>query len=164
MPTRPHLPLVSRRTLLRWAGAALGSAGGFTVAGCAASPDEDTEPDPLIAQAQRARTDAALAGALVAVAPERADALATIGAERTTHAAALDAEVARLVGGTPTSPASSTAAPPPVEAPSVELLRERLTRSQRDAADLARTLRGYRAGLLASVSAACATETVVLLP
>ncbi|WP_138999058.1 hypothetical protein [Rhodococcus zopfii] len=163
MPTRPHLPLVSRRTLLRWSGAALGSAGGFTVAGCAASPDEDTEPDPLIAQAQRARTDAALAGALVAVAPERADALATIGAERTTHAQALDAEIARLVGGTPTSPASSTAAPP-VEAPSVELLRERLTRSQRDAADLARTLRGYRAGLLASVSAACATETAVLLP
>lgn len=154
---------MSRRTLLRWSGAALGSAGGFTVAGCAASPDEDTEPDPLIAQAQRARTDAALAGALVAVAPERADALATIGAERTTHAQALDAEIARLVGGTPTSPASSTAAPP-VEAPSVELLRERLTRSQRDAADLARTLRGYRAGLLASVSAACATETVVLLP
>ncbi len=154
---------MSRRTLLRWSGAALGSAGGFTVAGCAASPDEDTEPDPLIAQAQRARTDAALAGALVAVAPERADALATIGAERTTHAQALDAEIARLVGGTPTSPASSTAAPP-VEAPSVELLRERLTRSQRDAADLARTLRGYRAGLLASVSAACATETAVLLP
>jgi hypothetical protein len=133
----------------------------FTVAGCGASSDEDGEPDPLIAQAQRARTDAALAGALVAVAPERADALATIGAERTTHAEALDAEVARLAGATPTSP---TTAPLPAEAPTVELLRERLNRSQRDAADLARTLRGYRAGLLASVSAACATETAVLLP
>ena len=137
----------------------------FTVTGCGAPSDEDDEPDPLIAQAQRARTDAALAGALVAVTPERADALATIGAERTTHADALDAEVARLVGATSTSPASSsTTVPLPAEAPTVELLRERLTRSQRDAANLARTLRGYRAGLLASVSAACATETAVLLP
>ncbi|MGW0020397.1 hypothetical protein ACWDUD_18880 [Rhodococcus sp. NPDC003382] len=155
---------MSRRTLLRWSGAALGTAGVFTVTGCGAPSDEDGEPDPLIAQAQRARTDAALAGALVAVAPERADALATIGAERTTHADALDAEVARLAGATSTSPATSTTVTLPAETPSVELLRERLIRSQRDAADLARTLRGYRAGLLASVSAACATETAVLLP
>ncbi|WP_068160722.1 conserved transmembrane alanine RICH protein [Rhodococcus phenolicus] len=160
----PHPSPVSRRTLLRWSGAALGSAGLLTVAGCGTPSDETDEPDPLIAQAERARTDAALAGALVAVAPDRAEALATIGAERTTHAEALDAEVARLVGATPTSPTTPPTAALPAEAPTVELLRERLTRSQRDAANLARTLRGYRAGLLASVSAACATETAVLLP
>jgi hypothetical protein len=42
-------------------------------------------------------------------------------------------------------------------------LRDRITKSQQSAADLARTQSGYRAGLLASISAACATEAVVLL-
>lgn len=155
---------MSRRTLLRWSGATLGSAGVLTVAACGTPSDDVDAPDPLIAQAQRARTDAALAGALIAVAPDRVDALATIGTERTTHAETLDAEVARLVGGT--QPTSTMPPTPtlPAETPTVDLLRERLTRSQRDAADLGRTLRGYRAGLLASVSAACATEATVLLP
>lgn len=155
---------MSRRTLLRWSGATLGSAGVLTVAACGTPSDDADAPDPLIIQAQRARTDAALAGALIAVAPDRAESLTTIGTERTTHADALDAEIARLAGGTQTSSTIPTTPALPAEIPTVDLLRDRLTRSQRDAADLGRTLRGYRAGLLASVSAACATEATVLLP
>lgn len=62
------------------------------------------------------------------------------------------------------TPPSTTVTTPTGELPTVEALRERLNRSQREAADLARTLSGYRAGLLASISASCAVQTAVMLP
>ncbi|WP_408015975.1 hypothetical protein [Rhodococcus chondri] len=165
MPAIP--PTVSRRTLLRWSSAALGGVGVLGAAGCAITDDDsEPEPDPLIAQAARARAEAATATALVALHPDRAEALTTIGTERAEHAQVLDAEVARLAGTTPTDPSSAatTTAAATGEQPTVELLREGLQRSQRSAADLARILQGYRSGLLASISAACAVETAVLLP
>ncbi|PND50688.1 MULTISPECIES: hypothetical protein [Rhodococcus] len=170
MPTPASSPPVSRRTMLRWSGAALGGVGALAVAGCGAGTDDGAgEVDPLIAQAERARVDAATAGLLVALLPDRAGALNAVGAERTTHAQVLDAEVARLAGADPASTTTAsttttTTVAPAADPPTLDLLRERLNGSQRAAADLARTLQGYRAGLLASISAACAVHTGVLLP
>ncbi|MFB9702376.1 hypothetical protein [Rhodococcus aetherivorans] len=170
MPTPASSPPVSRRTVLRWSGAALGVVGALAVAGCGAGTDDGAgEVDPLIAQAERARVDAATAGLLVALLPDRAGALNAVGAERTTHAQVLDAEVARLAGADPASTTTAsttttTTVAPAADPPTLDLLRERLNGSQRAAADLARTLQGYRAGLLASISAACAVHKGVLLP
>jgi hypothetical protein len=52
---------------------------------------------------------------------------------------------------------------PPTAPPTVEALRAQLAESRKTAADLARALSGYRAGLLASISAACAVQAGVLL-
>lgn len=136
------------------------------VTGCGITDDGEQEPDPLLSQAVRARTDASTATALVALAPDLAEPLTTISAERTAHADALEAEIARAAGATTsyTPPSSTTTTAAAGEGPTVELLRERLSQSQRSAADVGRTLQGFRAGMLASVSAACAVETAVLLP
>lgn len=164
MQTSPPLPPISRRALLRWSTIAVTGAAAVGLTACGAS-DDDSEPDPLLAQAERARVDAATATALVAVAPEIGDALTAIANERTIHAEALDAETARAIGATDatTSP-STTTSPATGPAPTVEDLRGRLIESRRSAAELARTLQGYRAGLLGSISAACAAQTEVLLP
>ncbi|HET8994601.1 MAG TPA: hypothetical protein VFN32_12435 [Rhodococcus sp. (in: high G+C Gram-positive bacteria)] len=132
--------------------------------GCGTTDDSENEPDPLFAQAARARADASTATALVALTPDLAEPLTTISSERTAHADALEAEIARAAGATTsyTPPPSTTSTIG--ETPTVELLRERLGQSQRGAADTGRTLQGYRAGMLASISAACAVQTAVLLP
>ncbi|WP_420845275.1 hypothetical protein [Nocardia arizonensis] len=193
VPLRPYAPphagrtagiSVDRRTALRLAGGGVVGAVALTaVAGCADEPIY--LPDPLAAQEVSARADAAAATAAIALAPQRQAALAAIAGQRTEHAEALRVEIARVIGtyGDGTTPVHRTAdpsarhgagAPAPVTAgstpsaepvapPSIDQLREQLTRSQRSAADLARTQTGYRAGLLASISAACATQTGVLL-
>ncbi|MEU5840399.1 hypothetical protein [Rhodococcus sp. NPDC047139] len=158
-------PAVSRRTLLRWSSVAVGGLGITTLTACGTSDDDVAEPDPLTGQVARGRTDAAIATALVARAPELSGVLGTIASERTAHADALEAEIARMQGATTSfTPTSTTATTPTGELPTVEQLRERLVRSQREAADLAQILSGYRAGLLASISACCAVQTAVLLP
>jgi hypothetical protein len=148
-----------------------------TVAGCA--DDTVYEPDPLAAQEVLARGDAAAATAAIALTPQRHAALTAIAEERTAHADVLRAEINRAIGTygdgttpahrtrelapTGSSPAVSGAAVPPTAPPSVDELRARLTKSRQAAADLAPTQSGYRAGLLASISAACAAQAGVLL-
>lgn len=95
--------------------------------------------------------------------------LTLIAAERTAHADALRAEVARLVGtypdgSTPSSEATTTPTSVPAAPPaSVDAVRAQLVTAQNSAAALARTLSDYRAGLLGSISAACAVHAGVLL-
>ncbi|WP_309139290.1 hypothetical protein [Nocardia cyriacigeorgica] len=157
---------VNRRTALRLAGAGVVGAAALAAAtGCA--QESELEPDPLLAQELLARTDAAAATAAVAVEPQRHGALTLIAAERTAHAEALRTEIDRLVGvygdGTVPSrrqPEVTVAPAAPVDAAT---LRGQLTAAQQSAADLARTQSGYRAGLLASISAACAVHAGVLL-
>ncbi|MFD0364377.1 hypothetical protein ACFQZZ_23310 [Nocardia sp. GCM10030253] len=172
---------MDRRTALRLAG---GGTVGILALSAAVGCADDTiyEPDPLAAQEVLARADAAAATAAIALTPQRHAALTTIASERTAHADALRAEINRAVGvygdgTTPThrtrsmnapadtgpSPAASGTAVSSVAPPTVDQLRDRLTDSQQSAAELARTQSGYRAGLLASISAACATEAGVLL-
>ncbi len=159
---------VDRRAIFRLAGggvlaiAALGS-----VSACA--PDADTSaPDPLLPLEESARVDAAAATAAIAAAPDKAGALGLIATQRTAHADALRTEIDRVIGvyGDGTLPGKRV--PPvipvaPTTPPTVAELRTRLTNAQRATGDLSATLTGYRAGMLASISAACATHTGVLL-
>ncbi|GAA5083269.1 hypothetical protein GCM10023319_26990 [Nocardia iowensis] len=173
---------LDRRSMLRLAGGGtIGVLALGATAGCGA--DEPVhDPDPLAAQEVQARTDAAAATAAIALAPQRHSALTAIATERTAHADALRAEIDRVIGvygdGTtpvhrtrtnaaaqPSGPAAVASGTPvsPSPPPSVDALRAQLTTSRQSAADLARTQSGYRAGLLASISAACAVQAGVLL-
>ncbi|QNG55651.1 hypothetical protein H6H00_16540 [Pseudonocardia petroleophila] len=136
------------------------------LAGCAAVGVDDG-PDPLIALADAARADALLAAAVVAAEPDLAARVDPLQAARTAHAAALDAEIARLAGApepgaaaaaTP-SPADPSAAPTAAE---LAELRAAVTASARAAAEAALGLPAERVGLVASISACCATYGAVL--
>ncbi|MFI6867028.1 hypothetical protein [Nocardia sp. NPDC050406] len=158
---------LDRRAVLRWTGGgALAMVALGAVTGCA--EDAPAAPDPLVAQELSARSDAVAATAAIATAPDRAAALQTIATQRTAHADALRTEIDRAIGvyGDGTTPSHRT--PPvtpiaPATPPSVNELRTGLTNSQKSAADLSTTQSGYRAALLASISAACATHVGVLL-
>lgn len=178
-PTRPGE--WRRRSLLRLVGAsALGLPAVAMLAACA---EDDTvhAPDPLAAQEVLARADAAAAQAAIALAPQSQAALTTIATERGAHADALRTEIDRVIGvyGDGTTPVHRTgevmvpgpdgrsvpasAAATPTQPLTLARLRDQLVRSQQSAATAARTQTGYRAGLLASISAACATQAGVLL-
>ncbi|MET7767496.1 hypothetical protein [Nocardia sp. NPDC005366] len=175
-------PVFDRRAALRLAGGA--TVGALALVAVTACSDEPIYlPDPLAAQEVLARADAAAASAAIALAPERQAALNAVAAQRTEHAEALRAEINRVIGvyGDGTTPVHRTAEPypastgpgpspaapgtaaPPIAPPTVAQLRDQLTRSRQSSAELARTQSGYRAGLLASISAACAAQTGVLL-
>ncbi|MFC9789940.1 hypothetical protein [Rhodococcus sp. NPDC127528] len=160
--------LLSRRAAIRVGAAVLGLAVAGASAGCAAgNDDEPPEPDPLLVAVAAARRDAETATAAAALAPERAGALAVIANERIAHADALTTEITRASGAsTPSATASAapTSTGPSTPPPTVDQLRTQLAESQRGAADLARRLDGYRAGLLGSISAAVAAQQAVLLP
>lgn len=168
---------LDRRAALRLFGTAgavaFAAVAASTTAGCGTDADDEPEPvDPLIAQAAAARADAAAALAAIAVNPDHGGALQVVADQRTLHADALDAEVARTAGtyadgSTPAVPSASSAtvttSPAPVPALPLPQLRDRIAASQASAAGLARTLSDHRAGMLGSISAACATYVGVLL-
>lgn len=130
------------------------------VAGCAlgrtAGP---TEPDPLIALADAARADAALAAAAVAADRGLATALQPLVDARTQHAAALDAEVARL---DPDRPTPAPAPPPSTARPGRTEVQRAVLASGRAAGEVALALPPERIGLVASVAACCGTYAEVL--
>ncbi|MCX5046549.1 hypothetical protein OG921_25590 [Aldersonia sp. NBC_00410] len=171
MLTATHAIRISRRSSLRLLTGAVAIAvvGGATACAANDSGDDAPEVDPLIAAADRARADAAAAIAAIAIAPERGPALQTVADERTAHATALQDEITRAAGhyedgSTPSTTASATSTgTPATPPPTIDELRARLIRSQQDAADLARTQSDYRAGLLGSISAACATYAGIVL-
>jgi hypothetical protein len=91
-----------------------------------------------------------------------------LAADRATHATALRAELHRVQ---PTSvpphaaPPAPPAAPPPVspdKATAQAALTQAMRAAQDEAAELVITLPGYRAALLASVAACCATHVTLL--
>jgi hypothetical protein len=127
------------------------------VAGCSLDRAPDG-PDPLIELAAAARADAALAAAVVAADPGLAERVDPLAAARAEHAAALDAEIARLAGDA--VPAAAAAAPP--TATGLADLRAAITASGVAAATAALALPTERVGLVASISACCATYGAVL--
>lgn len=146
--------------------------------GCAAAPVPE-EPDPLEGPALRAEADAAQAIAAAQLVTDADAGLATaaraVAADRRAHATALDAELRRVQpaasGASP--PVTSPAATPPPASPAPITLDLAGTRSaliramhaaQDEAAALVLTLPGYRAALLASIAACCATHAAFLLP
>jgi hypothetical protein len=161
------VPVVSRRRILA-GGAALAAVG--VVASACGSPPPPPNVDDLESQVKAARHDSELAAAAAAgaQAPQMAAALQEVAAERSRHAAELETEIQRVIGrATTTSSASSSpttsaaAAPPPSLADVVNSLRA----SADSATGLAIASSGYRAGLLASIAAACtAAYTVALVP
>lgn len=132
-------------------------------------------PDQLEAPARRAETDATQASAIAQMAAgmpnrtgaELAAAAEGLAADRTAHAKALRAELRRVHGGT----ASATSAPSPPAAPPAatpdlanaqSALTEAMHSARDEAAALVMTLPGYRAALLASIAACCATHAALL--
>ncbi len=109
----------------------------------------------------------ALAAAVAGTHSTLAAAANALGADRAAHARALRAELHRVH---PDPMPSSTVKPPPTVAPAVSpdqavaqaALTQAMRAAQDEAAELAITLPGYRAALLASVAACCATHTAVL--
>jgi hypothetical protein len=135
--------------------------------GCTSSTPIPEEPDPLESPARRAEADAALAAAVAQTHPALAAAARALAADRMAHATSLRAELRRSRPG----PApSSTAVPPAVAAPPVNPdltgARSDLTQAvhgaQDEAAGLVVMLPGYRAALLASVAACCASHAALL--
>jgi hypothetical protein len=161
--------MLSRRSALTSGGRgllALALVGTATMACGAGAPDE---PDPLEAVLAAARADSELATAAArAAAPNMVPALLVVAAERARHATALVEELARAAGTpTPTSVAETTSASTQAapESATRAAVISALRRSADDAAKLAPTMSGYRAGLLGSIAAACtASATVALLP
>lgn len=164
------LPIL-RRTLLRSAvgGGLVLLAGGLSACTAPPTPAPGTPEvaapavDPLRQLAASARADAARAAAVTDAPAAARGALVAVAAERTQHATALDAEVARAagtVGGTPvTAPPTTTVAPAPG---SLSQLVAGLQASSAAASAAAVTAASYRAGLLGSVAASCAAQVTVL--
>src|SRR5687768_2007670 len=123
---------------------------------CTTEPPPPPPPDPLSALAAQARADAALATQLTTV-PVAAE----IAKARETHARLLQAEVDRE-----RPPLSSTVPPAPTSPPTppnpVAALRTALDDSVRAASDVIGTVPSYRAGLVGSVAAGCASLREVL--
>ncbi|PZS36070.1 MAG: hypothetical protein DLM61_00925 [Pseudonocardiales bacterium] len=160
------------------AGAVLLLTGPVVLTGCAPSTRAPTGPDPLESPARRAEADAALAAATVAqmatpTAAHAESALATaaraLAANRMAHATTLRAELRRVRP----SPASSSttprpAMPPPIAPPPATVASARtaliqaLHAAQDEASMLVISLPGYRAALLASIAACCATHAALL--
>jgi hypothetical protein len=150
--------MVTRRAALR-----LGALAALVpvVAACTEEPSAPPPPDPLAELAAKARADAALATAIATAQPGLATAATEIAQARTEHATALQAEVDRE-----RPPVSSSSTRPPAEpeipADGVAALVDALTTAEKQAADLVPSVPRYRAGLLGSVAAGCASLRVVL--
>jgi hypothetical protein len=138
-------PLLSRRRVL------LAAASAPLAVACTTPPPAPPPPDPLAELAVQARADAALATA--AGASEVADA-------RAEHAKLLQAEVDRARPSGPSSSAaapSGTSTPPPPSSATPDEVVAALNAAQKAGTDLLATVPGYRAGLLGSVIAGCAS-------
>jgi hypothetical protein len=130
------------------------------LAGCSTA-DVPEGPDPLIALADAARTDAALATAAIAASPALSDRVQPLVDARTAHAAALDIEVARLDTARPST--TPTTAPAPAHGPAtLAEVRAAVLASGQAAATAALDLPVERVGLVASVAACCSAYAEVL--
>ena len=155
-------PTVSRRRVLF--GAATLALLGAPAAACGSPPSP--EIDDLVAQLELARSDSQLAGAAATTAPPQlARALTAVASERSAHARALEDEITRATGETPTQTqtTTTTSSAPPAKPPTTKDVIGALRTSAKDAGELAAHLSGYRAGLLGSIAAACTAAYTVAL-
>lgn len=138
----------------------------MALTGCTEStPPALDEPDPLERPAQRAEADVALALAVAGAHPAVAAPAVALAADRQAHATALRVELHRV--RPTTAPASSVPSTAPVvatadQAAAPDALAEAMRAAQDEAAGLVATLPGYRAALLASVAACCASHAALL--
>ena len=126
-------------------------------AGCTSPPSAPT-PDPLQPMLNAAAADATTAGAAAKAFADNAATLSVIASVRKQQATALRTEVDRAAAVTSPPAVSSSAAPAPTDEASVTAtLLADLTTEQQDAAKLMASLPRYRAGLVGSVAAGCAS-------
>lgn len=144
-------------------------AGPTTLAGCASSvPPALDEPDPLESPAQRAESDVALAQAVASTHPTLTAPAVALAADRQAHATALRAELRRVRPSPPPTSAASASASPTTDrtaadqALAQDALAGAVWAAQQEAAELVALLPGYRAALLASVAACCASHAALL--
>lgn len=147
-------PVVSRRGVLRIGGLAL-LAG--PLAACTGTPPK-AAPDPLLPMLNLALRDAALAKAAAAAFTGNGATLTVISTVRQQHANALRAEVNRAAAVTSTAPTSTPTPPRPTSQAQVvtELVADFATARQQ-AQTLLPSLPRYRAGLVGSIAAGCAS-------
>jgi len=158
-------PALSRRRVIAGGSRGLLALALIGTAVTACGSTGSSGPDPLEAELSAARADSELAAAAAKSAPPGiAPALIELSAVRARHATALVEELSRAAGQpTPTSSAAATpsSAAPPAPAPRPQDVIAALRRSGENAAKLAPTLSGYRAGLLGSIAAACTTASTI---
>ncbi|MEB3366938.1 hypothetical protein [Saccharopolyspora mangrovi] len=157
---RASLSVFERRRVLRLFAAAP------AVAVLAACGTESDEPDQLLPLATAAKADAALANAIARTHSGMSETARELAAARTAHATALQREIDRVAPRDPEDP-PSVPDPAPKKAPSTagaaaDALRTAMRQGQQQAANLVPGLPGHRAGLVASVSAGCASLQEVL--
>jgi hypothetical protein len=162
-----------RRRVLA-AGATLLLAGPAALAGCTLPVLAPERPDPLESPARRAEADAALATSVAHLAGNTDPALGAsakaLAADRLTHAVTLRAELRRARPRPATRSGSPPVETPPGATPPANpdlsgargALVQAVHAAQDEAAELTMTLPGYRAALLASVAACCASHAALL--
>ncbi|GAC58675.1 hypothetical protein GOHSU_45_00410 [Gordonia hirsuta DSM 44140 = NBRC 16056] len=143
----------NRRTVLRGAaGLSVGLATGAAALACAPGPSERTlAAQALVEPARLARRQQRQAQQLAVRETAYTQALGRVAAERGAHAQALIDEINRLNAPT-AADVDQTVAPLPV---TLDALRDGLDQAARNSADAAAAADGFRAGLLASISASC---------
>jgi hypothetical protein len=153
--------VLSRRGLLR-AGLLIAVAG--PLAAACTTHTTPAAPDVLQPMLDAATTDATRAKAAAAAFADNGATLAVIASVRQQQAAALRTEVDRAAAMTaPPATPSTTAAPKPTDEATVTAqLVAGLTATQQQAAKLMPKLPRYRAGLVGSVAAGCASLTEAL--
>lgn len=162
------VPTLSRRHVL--VGTAALALFGGAISACSSPPTRDPALDLLTGQLGRARSDSTLAAAAaVAAPPKLAVALTSVASIRDAHAQALSDEILRIGGAgatatatSSTTPATTTAASP-APPPTIGDVIAALQQSADSAGQVAVGQSGYRAGLLASIAAACTTAYTVAL-
>jgi hypothetical protein len=126
--------------------------------------DEPPGPDPLAELAAQARTDAAAASAVAKAVPALAAGAKAVASARGEHASALQKEVDRARPPASSSKPAAPAAPKPPRgaAAARKSLLDALTSAEQAAAKVVPSVERYRAGLVGSVAAGCASLREVL--
>ncbi|AHI00567.1 hypothetical protein KALB_7209 [Kutzneria albida DSM 43870] len=154
---------MSRRGLLRLG--LLAAAALPLAAACTGQPAAPPAPDPLADLARAAETDAATAREVAARFPGVAAQAGLVATNRSAQATALRKEIDRVAPPTSSTPAPTANSAPTVpgdQESAVAALVSALTAAQKQAAEAALTVPSYRAGLVGSVAAGCASLKEVL--
>jgi hypothetical protein len=151
---------VGRRAVLRGAVALP-----LVLASCTSTPTTPPAPDPLAELAGQARADANAADAIAKAVPPLAAAAGEVSTARSAHALALQKEVDRErppIGSSTPRPETSAPPAPADPAAAKTALVTALSAAEQRIGELIGTVPRYRAGLLGSVAAGCASLREVL--
>jgi hypothetical protein len=158
----------SRREVLRTGALATIVVSLAPVAASCTDPPPPPAPDPLAELAARARTDAAAARTIASAVPDLASGATQVATARGAHALSLQREVDRERPprtSTASAPSASTGpgpADPADPGTARTTLLDALIAAERQAAELVTVVPRYRAGLLGSVAASCASLREVI--